>query len=178
MKIRTGFVSNSSVSSFIVKIRDESILSDPENWPLLLSDEKVDSLITHGYRPTDIVSPGTLTELFLRDNNLVFEQQDYPLGMGMTVVCNQDEEILFLLENNIPFKASVYYGTETVIYEAGSNRVAFLTNPGMLADLYDLTPDVVSQIRRNKKLLFKNKQDVIVEYRRTYGDTELEGDET
>ena len=116
MKIRKGYVSNSSTASFVVEVRDFFKSKDK----LLISKEKINKLVGYGFRWMDgfvqniVFMPGNEKKSFadFKDNenaNLYFD-----------VICNEDEVYEFLFRNRIPFIASIHYDHELWVYRGGS----------------------------------------------------------
>jgi len=96
MKIRTGFVSNSSTSSFLVVVKE-------------LSADLISKLRQRGYKYTNKnFHQGYSSYEPLKDesDNGKFLRGKIPL--------NQDEEIYYLIKNNIPFSAEIEYGREHI----------------------------------------------------------------
>jgi hypothetical protein len=111
MKIRNGFVSNSSSSSFVVEYKDY----DKNGEKLLLTDEQVKLLTDFGFIPSS-----TTNEIAIESCGMqmfkVKKKRDI-FTYIFSVICNQDDVIEFLLENDIAFKAAIHYGHQTIIYK-------------------------------------------------------------
>lgn len=136
MKIRNGFVSNSSSSSFVVEIRDSFAKArDPDVKDLLTRDE-ISKLRAFGFKYTDICSP-------IRIENLAYDQWlgaedkdstcDY---LGYHDSINEDEKIYFLVKNNIPFKGVTHYGHNSVFYERNGKHIIYVRNNGLAVSMY------------------------------------------
>ena len=109
MKIRNGFVSNSSVSSFCIDLKDLSTNR------ILLTDKQMKVLNDYGCQ--------------------LYNGFRY----GIDVSCNQDEVIYFLLYYKIPFTASCHYGHYSVVYNpVESNIVYTIQNYGSMIAMYGL----------------------------------------
>jgi hypothetical protein len=67
-------------------------------------------------------------------NNYNYENYNY----GYSVVCNQDEVILFLLQNKIPFIAEEHYGHYNVFYD-GKETVVRAVNCGNIMATYGVS---------------------------------------
>lgn len=135
MKIRLGFVSNSSTASFVVKTR-------PDEWDIMMNRvekndiptlpaEKVELLKKCGFVPIKDNDP------FRKELNLCGE--DYTVKadtiddtfLGYWMVCNQDFVLEFLVAHDIPFKASVHYSQSLYSYDPKNGYVYILANFGI-----------------------------------------------
>ncbi len=133
MKIRNGFVSNSSSSSFIVKhinFLDETIKK--------LSKSVISKLLNYGFSEVNAVTPSQLEDV--SDKNIYGPIKDgkdiLMLNYGYSVICNQDDVVEFLVQNNISFVASIHYGTETYVFDKGSKYVTVYNNFGRHMEIY------------------------------------------
>ena len=124
MKIRNGFVSNSSSSSFIV-IRCDSL----ENDKIYLSKVDENTLIKYGFKR---VSCYYADQVYAELNDKKKKApKDYQYGFDVS--CNQDDVIYFLLKNNISFEAECHYGHYNVIYKKGAKDFLIIQNYGKQA---------------------------------------------
>ena len=131
MKLRVGFVSNSSTASFVVKTR-------PSEWDILLTEidpkdielmtlpqEKVDLLKKLGFYPTIEMDP------FAKEMGRIRRKTKNDTFLTFSMTCNHDFGLQFLVANDIPFKASVHYGHHLYSYEAGDDYIYVLNNFGI-----------------------------------------------
>ena len=129
MKIRSGFVSNSSSTSFVVKTR-------PSKWDVTLKEmgmedvdsftlsvDKVDLLKSVGFFSCQSENP-----FFMKKGS---HDEEKNVVLGFSINCNQDFVMELLVANDIPFKASVHYGHYLYSYEQGDDYIYVLSNFGM-----------------------------------------------
>ena len=136
MKIRTGFVANSSVSSFIIETTRTRYDRDVKKAIVetLVTDSQIQDLLDFGFKKTHLHDADQATQSW-------FSNHEYPDGKdasnyAITVVCNEDEVSHFLLTNGIPFKASCHYSHRTEIYDG--KRYAIIPNPGKVAEMHGI----------------------------------------
>lgn len=122
MKIRNGFVSNSSSSSFLV-IKSHSFIDKHKNKRIITAKEEK-TLTKFGFKNVSCFRSDQVPDLPCELNI----EKNY--NLGYRVDCNQDDVIYFLLKNNIPFEATCYYGDETVIYLRGEKNFLIFQNYG------------------------------------------------
>jgi len=137
MKIRKGFVSNSSSSSFVVKLKPFPPLDEDKD---LISQDKVDLLLDYGFRYTCFSPDGIDTfnakewahdEPSWRSKNWKGEEVDIEAeGLGYHVICNEDWVFRFLVDNGIPFEATEHYGHYDLWWDGESDFVIKATNFG------------------------------------------------
>lgn len=143
MKIRTGFVSNSSSSSFIVEAYKFNFLSSKQ-----IIEEKKTGKKSPMYVP--VLTPKQMeflnTHTYFVGSKPMFTRTDNPHQLPIVpsedgkyyyaeCVCNQYEIMVPLLKNKIPFTADWHYGHETVIYCGGSEMI-FASNYGVELAMY------------------------------------------
>lgn len=126
MKIRYGFISNSSASSFIVKIREKDIFTDKES--VYVNESEINALKDFGFRYVKTTNP---TDLYFREYEKKIWSVKPTDQLGMCVSVNQDEVGEFLIKNNIPFEASVEYAEENWVYNNNTRILTIGDNPGM-----------------------------------------------
>jgi hypothetical protein len=148
MKIRNGFVSNSSTASFLVKNEDRHHTDHD-----LLTAEEVNLLLGQGFTRTWAFYPDQL-------NNSTEIDTTGP-NFGYFVTCNEDEILEWLIKNNIAFTANCHYDQFTVVYNKNSDYLISLRNNGMyyLMYGYNTTEDILLKMMSEPavKLIDKNK---------------------
>ena len=142
MKIRQGFVSNSSSSSFVVHyINDWNFKYQEQHggkrerliWP-----EQIKQLELFGFVRAWINDPWAVEVLTTAKGKGNFRNLQNKKGSFYIyrVDCNQNEPTEFLVWNNIPFKAAIHYGQDGWFYERDSDHVIVLPNFGLEWSMY------------------------------------------
>jgi len=131
MKLRNGFVSNSSTASFIVKYKEFDCVK--RKRVILQPKEVVDKLKKFGFRKGKFYTAMQVTGLKSDPRYDVKASDDY--NYVYDNMCNEDEVIDFLLENKIPFDASLQYDQYFMRYD-GKNKIISATNFGIKFDMY------------------------------------------
>lgn len=121
MKLREGFVSNSSTASFLVKYTYRFA----EDKNPLLSPKEVKLLEKMGFHKTAAAYPEQISDREEVKNDEVY------YNYGFFIICNEKEIIDDLITYNIPFVASCHYDQYTVIYERNSKYVDIFINAGI-----------------------------------------------
>lgn len=134
MKIRMGFVSNSSVSSFIILVRPY-FANSPQDIDFIASEENITKAKEYGFTETRIVNPFRYSE-FRSVNNAEPIEREGTLGLVFTVLSNQIDVLYFLVKNNIPFRASVHYKNHYYCYGKDWDYVLRAENFGYTMCMY------------------------------------------
>lgn len=143
MKIRSGFVSNSSSSSFIVRAHEAKHRKNGKflryvNLITAAKEKKLNEFgffKTYAYGPHQVLANGDEQREEEKD---VVENKYENYNYGYYVTCNQDEVILFLLQNKIPFVAEEHYGHYNVFYD-GKETVVRAVNYGNIMATYGVS---------------------------------------
>ena len=124
MKIRLGFVSNSSSSSF-------AVCSHIMKWEPHPSGEP--NRVTPVYER--VVSQEQ--EKLLHDyGSYSYEVDEDRYEYCMDIICNQGCVMKWLIEHGIPFKAHCHYGQEFYAWDGKSENLVYLRNFGEEYDMY------------------------------------------
>ena len=149
MKVRDGFVSNSSTASFIVKYRD---------WwkkdKVYLDEETCKKLEEYGFKKSDASYPSQI------DHECEVTDKEF-CSYSYSVIVNEMDDLEWLIENNIPFIADCHYDQYTIIYEKDSDHVLVLKNMGIYYQMITnngFSKDITNEVgaRRIPKNEFKN----------------------
>jgi len=144
MKIRNGFVSNSSSSSFIVQIEGDGSI---KNSTMVAGPQDIRLLEDYGFIKTSTKSPLSWKS---RENRR--EDQKY---MHYNVSCNEEEVMVFLMKNKIPFKSSCHYDCYYVMMRKDDDMYLYAYNFGNEIDMYGFNEDASyawEQVLRTPKI--------------------------
>lgn len=140
MKIRNGFVSNGSSSSFIVEV--DKFNYETKKRERVISESQENFLVGNSWKYTHIRSPSSLLTIANYENGIPdCDPKDgdanfFGANLGYWVACNEDEVIDMLTKERIPFIASCHYGHYTVIFDG---KVMYeLQNYGHHAEMYGI----------------------------------------
>jgi hypothetical protein len=137
VKIRTGFVSNSSASSFVVPIKTTSLKS------------------MLGQKETTLLDKNMIAKLL--SLGFVYSKSPYPMynyvrgpkqytsskpsdNLALDVICNENEIIAQLVKLNVSFMAVCHYGHESVFFKKGDQEVTIVPNYGVVYEMYHWDP--------------------------------------
>jgi hypothetical protein len=121
MKIRNGFVSNSSTASFLVRHKDYL----GTNKEHLLSKKEIAFLEKLGFYKTYASYPDQIDD----SDSAKIKEEDY-YNFGYFIICNEHEILEELIKNKIPFIANCHYDQYTVVYERDSKYIDVFINAG------------------------------------------------
>jgi hypothetical protein len=149
MKVRNGFVSNSSSSSFIVKIDGDFFDKELKRTNMIVNELSIPLLEEYGFRKTTTNSPFSW--------KVIEAKHDDPIDgtyMHYSVSCNEDEVLAFLMKNNIPFRASCHYDQYYIMMKKDAYLYIYASNFGNEIDMYGAEDDVDfwKNINRNPKV--------------------------
>jgi hypothetical protein len=130
MKTRNGFVSNSSSSSFVVNRYDDLFAS--KNHKMILTPKQIRQLKKNGFKLEMAYFPNQVSRL---DNERITGEGMKYANYTKSVICNQDDELIFLIENRISFMADVHYENESWIYDGKSDTLIIAQNLGKQAQM-------------------------------------------
>lgn len=120
MKIRLGFVPNSSSSSFIVNAFPDPFYKKGKKR--FITKKQEEALIKAGFIKTSLSYPEQIDGYdFFKENK---EEEkipylNYGYNYGCHVACNQADIIEVLIKYRIPFTASEHYNHYKLIYDGG-----------------------------------------------------------
>jgi len=123
MKIRNGFVSNSSTASFIVNY----MKIFPKDGTKMLSDKEIKKLEKYGFWKSWAAYPEQIDYSEHKKNPC---QGDDFYSYVYEILCNELDIIEWLVKNNIPFTADCHYGQFSIIFKRDSKYVEVYKNLG------------------------------------------------
>jgi len=154
MKIRHGFVSNSSSSSFIVQYKD-TFLSP--NHCQELTRIQMKKLQKYGFFKIGHNNSGRLLEdlfSFMSDESIKKHNKpsETTCHFGYIIVCNQDEVIEFLIRLGVSFHGCIEYGTYHVFYDKDTRDLVTRHNFGADYEMYENSfSDKVCKVKKEKR---------------------------
>ena len=133
MKIRNGFVSNSSTASFLVKYREYS--QEEKGYVIVprLPKTTAKKLEKFGFRKANFYTAIQVSGN--REDEAYTVKEDDSYNYVYENMCNEEEPINFLLDNKIPFEASLQYDQYYMKYD-GKNKIIIATNYGITLGMY------------------------------------------
>jgi len=126
MKVRNGFVSNSSSASFVVVVREFSW--ETKSCERKISVEQERKLLdfgfqyTKGYPPYILRNPGEIV-----NSPEDFAEKD-DISLCFDVICNEEEVAEVLFRNKIPFMAMIQNGEFLQVYDGKSDFYEMFTD--------------------------------------------------
>ena len=130
MKIRNGFVSNSSSSSFVVELHKW----DDTTPDYLISKQQINVLINSGFKFYDqyytTLLYGRVDDLMeIKELPSPGEQLNDKLISAYTdVVCNQWDILEILIQHKIPFLASIHNDDHLYVWDGKTDYINCFTN--------------------------------------------------
>ena len=114
MKIRKGYVSNSSSSSFVVEVRDNF-----KSKKLLIPKNTINKLVSYGFKWMNGYSQNIVFVPAEEKKSFANFSDNENVNLYFDVTCNEEEVYEFLFKNHIPFIASIHYDYELWVYNGG-----------------------------------------------------------
>lgn len=139
MKCRTGFVSNSSTASFIIKLNPDMMDDTDDLDKQLLTPEQMDFLKEIGFCRTWSPSP---FHIEFGGKWKYIPEPDAITGvypnryLGYHINCNHRDVLSLLIAHEIPFKAAVHYGQYLYHWEPGDKDILVIRNFGIDYDFH------------------------------------------
>ena len=140
MKVRNGFVSNSSSSSFIVQFR-EQFNFEGKNKQFLIPTSQMDKLEKFGFWKTSAYYPDQVS---WGDKDREIDESLIS-AYGYELSCNEWEVLEFLVKNKIPFKALCHYEHYYIQYDKGKDYVFIARNFGKEYMMYGDMSEIKDQ---------------------------------
>ena len=188
MKIRNGFVSNSSSSSFVVEIRPLKFeptgrIKSPKlpkgfsyrkmgmkppklpelvqvSTPLLVTKKQMKALEKRGFKFCHHTYASRVEEGAEREDKKL--KPELATHMYRSVVCNEADEVEFLVKHNIPFEGSTHYGHYSVFFWKDSDTVVTVRNVGREIETYKSTIGKAEQVAKREPIVHKQCRESIL----------------
>lgn len=152
MKIRNGFVSNSSSSSFIVRFKSIPHLERDDS--MIASEEDIRKLANYGFQLSRTDNP------FNVDGKIVNPLEEKYIGfftsLKYSVGCNQDIVLAFLLKNKIPFRASIHYDNDFYQYNRGDKNILMARNSGQVLAMYGADEGAIHDEKKMTPIYYRS----------------------
>jgi hypothetical protein len=145
MKIRNGFVSNSSSSSFVVSVKEDGLdyWVAPGKAKPLLTPRQIKALKRMGFQYCEHTYASRVEQTDVLEVYPEARDSKTATMMYLSVVCNQSDIVEKLVLHEIPFIASCQYGHETVVWRKDDEYVYVLPNLGVEYETYHDMPELL-----------------------------------
>jgi hypothetical protein len=126
-------------SSFVVPIRELPDYRLKKTGALILSLEKILKIMAEPYkfRPTTYLCPSQLENSTMCMKSIEEVPMERAEMLAKQVIGDHREVVAFLLQEDVPFKASCQYGQETIVYD-GEN-IYSIQNIGVGVECFGLS---------------------------------------
>lgn len=163
MKIRDGFVSNSSSSSFVVRVRASEydvICQDPfkvkrKAGDMLITDEQLEALKAFRFEFALDTLHASQVEMGMKPKKASVKRATMA---HLSVHCNESEVVEFLVKNRIPFEGVGHYGHYSIFLRPDQDKVYVAENMGLMYEMYGTAIPWTDQ--RSAKLRSQSVKDI------------------
>lgn len=151
MKIRNGFVSNSSSGSFVVQRYEWLSSAKRGEDARLITEEQEKKLLAFGFKHTNYSSPHGIEYRSWKEEWCLGEDEEvtFHTSLGYFSVVNSEEITCFLIELGVPFRAMNHYGHQAIIWD-GKGDIIEAPNPGNVLLTYGYDPEDFHQQKVTK----------------------------